>query len=190
MMDPGGTSGVFPGLETALAAVLRNYSPGDIGICEIEDKIQVAMPIPFWAEYPWYQLGDTASLSAAHSDPVVIYTVPGDRRYQLQDVSVQRLSGDNLLVDLDLIPPAMNVGGANTRMKLYKAGDSGHYNFSWPNLPGIDDTGIIDNHRLYAAGPKLLEPGTVIDFTPSGAGVAATVFTYWISGMMVPLIRA
>jgi len=181
-LPPGGTSGVLPGLEESLKAILRNYRPGDIGICEVADKLQLSMPLPYWGEYPYYTVGRTASVTAASTDPIVVYTVPMDRRYLLQDVQWQNVSGDNLANLIQIDVPAANIttnGGKFVLSNIAAAVVQ-----SWP----VYDAG--DLIWVASAGPKLLEPGTVIELVPSGAGVAATLFDYWISGMLIPIIRA
>jgi len=186
-LAPGGTSGVIPGLETAIAAILRNYNPGDIGICEVMDKLQLSLSVPYWAEYPWYNIERTAAVAGGFGGAITVYTVPMDRRYLVQAITAERVSGgDGSLTYIQLVPPGENVSaGAGTVVRLAQV-EGNDNNMSWPNKAGVTTVAEI----FHVPSPLLLEPGTLIQIRTAGTGVSATEWDTEVVGVMIPITRA
>jgi len=183
-LPPADSSGVMPGLDAALLRLLRNYRPGDIGICELDPKIQLTLPVEKWADYSWYECRTTPIQAAGSSGTVVVWTVPANERNTLYNLVVTRASGDNLVPLLQLVFPA---GYQNTSpihpfyLTSYAVAETTK---SWPTADPADFTDgfwgtFVD-----------LEPGTRIEFTLNGTGAATTTWTYQILLKRSPLVLA
>jgi len=182
-LPAGDTSGVMPGLDSALIALLRNYRPGDIGICELADKIQLSLPVPEWAWYSAPESATSGSITGGAAATLTIYTVPGNIRCMLEGVILERATGDNNLHNLYLLqPPGYFVG--NSTMVAKRLTTPGVF-MTWP-----DDTNAFQAADFYMAGPILLEPGTQIQLTTAGDGVSASTFAYQIAMRHTKLVRA
>jgi len=185
-LSPGDTSGVLPGLEEAIRAVLRNYNPGDVGICEISDKIQLALPVPDWSSYCWTEERDDVWAATASANQA-IYTVPSNERNHLVSWASHRSAGDNTFSILLVTSPA-GYGSGSRIFNLMETG-AGFTRLYWPNEGDGQD---IASNALVANthGPLLLEPGSILSIFPDGAGVAATTITSQILLIRTKLVRA
>jgi len=170
-LPPGGTSGVMPGLEGSLLAILRNYRPGDIGICELADKLQLVLPVPDWATYAWTVEG-TVAVPAGVATEQILYTVADDTRCWLDALSVNRTSGDNTWNSLEVIQAPGY--GEGTRLATLVALQAANARIWWP---GPRD---VPPFRSLIATPMLLEPGAYIRLIPNGDGVAISNANYEI----------
>lgn len=175
--------GVMAGINASLISMLRNFSPGDLGVCVVDDKLQLALPISLWDWYAFWERADTASILAGASTPTTLATVPNDERWLLEALRIERTSGDNDLDGVDLVYPAGYFSGDSRSRFLSLASASDGVLF-WPD-PGGQQT-----WTQYQAGPILLEPGTVLQVEPDGTGVSATVFRGRIATRRTKIIRA
>jgi len=180
-LDPGGTSGVMPGLDAALLDRLRNYQPGDIGICELADKLQLTLAVPDWGTYHFHATGISATVTGGESENAELYTVPMDRRAWLHGVTLTRASGDNTFSRIMVrFEDGYYAGGSELQLKrLVTAGTS----CIWP------DPGEIQPLTHLQQAPMLLEPGTRIMSLWSGAGVSDSTMNYEIDMTMTKLVR-
>jgi len=180
-LPPGDPVGVMAGLNASLIALLANFSPGDLGVCVIDEKLQLSLAVPDWATWAWIDQGSTASISAASSDPVVLFTVPSDERAWLDGVIVERASGDNDWHSLIVTSPADYRSGTGVAVLL----ELGTYTASiyWPRGGQVIRIGIPD-------APVLLEPGSLVSVLPDGTGVSATVGDYQIMLRRTKFVRA
>lgn len=180
---PGDPLGVMAGLNASLIALLRNFSPGDVGVCQIDDRLQLSLPIPNWAEWAWLESGTSTSILAGATTTTPVYTVPLDERATLHSLYMVRASGDNLVDLFTLtIPDAYRGGGGSAELRLLNLTTPVASAF-WPH----EGSQTVDN---YVKPPVLLEPGTVINIAPDGTGVAASTFNYWIYMTRTKIIRA
>lgn len=183
VLPAGGTSGVMPGLDAALLDRLRNYRPGDIGICELADKLQLTLPLPEWAWYCYAAIGQSAEADAGFSGFTDIYTMPTDRRAWVDGVVFSRAGGDDNTMDrVTLKMPPGYVTGASDQVDLKRL-DTAGTSIIWP-----DPSGTQASSRLMP-GPVLMEPGATLQVRWSGAGVAATAANYEILMRMTKLVR-
>lgn len=173
--------GVMAGLNSSLLALMANFSPGDLGVCVVENKFQLSLPIPSWAEWAWTEEGDTASITAASATEIVIFTVPFDERAWLESAYVERLSGDNTWEILRYYQPA-GYGSGNRRATMLQVDTPGTI-IHWPHVDQPVASGLGPN-------PILLEPGAEVRLRPGGAGVAATIGTYQLTMRRSKIIRA
>lgn len=180
-LPPGEPVGVMSGLNASLLAVLANFYPGDLGVCIVDNKLQLSLPIPSWAEWGWTEEGDTASITAASADEIVIFRVPADERAWLESVYVERLSGDNTWEILRYYQPA-GYGTGNRRATLLQV-DTPTNIIHWPH---------VDQAVASGMGPNaiMLEPLAEVRLRPNGAGVAATIGTYQLTMRRTKISRA
>jgi len=186
VLPAGDTSGVLAGLERSLLAILRNYRPGDIGICEVGEKLQLSLPVPDWAMWGSLVTGVTAEADAGASTYLQVFQVPTDERWYLEYVLVSRASGDNRSFQLRITCPSGYVDGPvdNYRLHALVTGISGY------NWPDEHETLPIDITVQRPPGGLLLEPGTILDMNTNGTGVAATTFNTTCLTRRTKIIRA
>jgi len=164
----------------ALADILAHYRPSEEGASRIAGCF-VSLPIPEWHQYAWMEAASTANIAAGNSDDVTLFTVPADERVWLDNITVDRASGDNTWQALRLQPGAgYGTGGAVQSLLWLVTADA---NIWWPHPPqAITASG--------GPGPLLLEPGSVIILRPSGAGASISVASYAILMRRMKLVRA
>lgn len=179
-LPPGEPVGVMAGLNSSLLALLANFSPGDLGVCIVDEKLQLSLPLADWGMWSWIEQGDTASITAASSVPINLFEVPTDERAWLDGFWVTRLSGDNTWKQLKITAPADYRAGNGVAdlVELVSASTQ----IYWPN------GGQSTTKQL--PGPILLEPGSLVRLIPAGAGVAASVGTYAVLLRRTKLVRA
>lgn len=180
-MPAGGTSGVVPGLDETFLDRLRNYRPGDIGICELADTLQVTFPVPEWAWFRFNATGIGDLVSAGLDADQIIYTVPMDRRCWLDGVVLERGNGDNLIDKLLLQAPEGYYVDGN-QIVLKRITTDGLF-LTWP------DPNAIQASDYLQPSPILLEPGTRIVIRWAGAGVSPTGMNYEINMRHTKLVR-
>jgi len=183
-LPAGDTSGVLPGLERSLLAVLANYRPGDIGICEVGDKLQLTLNLDHWAEWFHYQTFLTPSIDAGANASVTVWTVPTDERAWLDFMYASRASGDNLVGAFVVIPPAGYFEGPLSPTYQVQQIPAGSETPFWP------DPGGIQTVTTQAVGPILMEPGSQVQIVASGAGVGASTFNVRLALRRTKLMRA
>ena len=176
---PGDPSGVMAGLNASLIALLRNFQPGDLGVCVVDEKIQLSLPIAEWATWGWNQQ-DTITLGAGASAVVTVFTVPNDERIWLDYARCGRSSGDNDFRAIQITPPAgySSLAANYSIMSLATLATS----IYWPSGQQTADVDV--------PGPILLEPGTIIQLLPGGTGVAATNVRIDINMRRTKMVRA
>jgi len=175
-------AGVVAGLNASLLHLLANFKPTDLGVCALADNLQITLPLSNWDWYSFWQRVDTASITAGSGTWTDFLTVPNDERWWLDSIRLERVSGDNTADGVDLVYPEgyYSVDARNRFLVLSTAGPD----LFWPD-PGGQQT-----WDQYSNSPILLEPGTVLQVDPSGAGVAATIFRARIATRRTKLIRA
>lgn len=168
-LEPGGTSGIIPGLEQSLLQLLQSYRPGDIGICEVFDKFQITLPLTDWDWYGWCADLDT-TMAAGETDPEMLWTVPPGERAWVDAVTCERTSGDNKFSILRVnYPAAYSEGDGVFKLTSMATADS---NIWWP-----DPAGKLVENWVIPNVPILLEQGAAVEVVPTGDGVSSTVFT-------------
>jgi len=180
-LPPGDPVGVMAGLNQSLISLLANFSPGDLGVCVVDDKLQLSLPVPDWSDWSWVEQGDTASIDAGDSTDIALFAVPADERALLYGVNLYRASGDNTWSLLFLtVPPLYSSGTGEYHLVHLSSAATEIY---WPRG---------DQAVRHSAGesPILLEPGTLVELRPSGAGSAASVATYEILLRRRKIVRA
>lgn len=182
----GDPSGIIPGLNSSLLALLSSFDPGDLGVCIVDEKIQIVLPIKDWDTSAWMRNG-VINLAAAEAPAKVFVTVPADERWELEYIRVLRDSGDNTLDSLILTyPPGFfdNVSG-DDEIFLVLLASSGTVLF-WPD-PAVTQT---VTQIVSKSSSIRLEPGTTISVDPSSAGVSASVLFYDIIVTRTKIVRA
>lgn len=180
-LPPGTPAGVMAGLNASFLALLANFSPSDLGVCVLDEKLQVSLAIPDWATYSYFESLASPSIDAASSTSVTLLTVPQDERWHLDQVRATRASGDNTALSFCLVYPAGYFAG-DARNVFIRAGSPGSILF-WP------DPGNGQSVDQYQSPSILLEPGTILELDPGGAGVAATIFTVTMATRRTKVIR-
>jgi len=174
--------GVMAGLNASLLALMANFSPGDLGVCVVDNKLQLTLDVPDWSKWAYVSQGVTPSIDAGSTTNIVLFTVPEDERVWLDGVQVSRNSGDNTWLDIHTLatPDYRSGSGEYHLMHLDTAGAD----IYWPM---VGETSV-----LHAAGPYplLLEPGFTVELAPSGAGVSASVASYRIAMRRTKIVRA
>jgi len=165
-LPAGEPAGVMAGLNSSLLSLLANFSPGDLGVCVVDEKLQLSLTIPDWTSWGWVEGQGAPTIAASSSDPVTIFTVPADERCWLEGAQVARNSGDNTFGFLYVVqPPGYTSGdGRFNLIQLITAATS----IYWPCHEQVVS-------RCAGDTPLLLEPGATVLVTPSGAGVSETV---------------
>lgn len=182
-LEAGGTSGVLPGLNQALLQHLANYRPGDIGICELDPKLQITLPMTGWE---WYGWGDQADVSIPAGDgqnePALLFTVPMGERAWLDNIHIERASGDNQLIMLEVIyGPGYRSGTGLSRLLSLSPANNNIY---WPDPTGAQALALASGME-----PILMEEGTIVQVKPSGAGVAISVYNVQLRLRRTPVGR-
>lgn len=174
--------GQLRNLDGTLRDLLAAYSPDGGGVEGVAPGLQVSLPIPGWAEWVWHERIDSPSVAAGNSDILTLWTVPEDERVTFDSIRLIQQSGDNLIARLRIKYPTGYWAGSATTDVLYltTAADK----LFWPDYGGQQTVDAI------VAGPVHLEPGSLIQMDPSGAGSAATVFRAWIRLTRCKLCRA
>lgn len=175
----------FPGILTTVLEAARAYRqygapPGGF----ISDDLQLALPIPMWAEYG-YVVNGTHNLTAGQATAQTAFAVPGDERGWLDGYSAVRTGGgDGLALGIQITYPAGYRDGAGvaTLMRL----TAGATDVWWPYTGGAHQSVA----RAIPEGPIFLEPGTLVQIVPNGTGVAATTFDFEIILRRMKLFRA
>jgi len=181
-LPPDEPVGVMAGLNASLLAILANFAPGDLGVCVVDEKLQLSLPIDHWAEWSWLESGTTASLGAGLGTAQEMFRVPEDERAQLLAARMIRSSGDNTIDDLLAVFPAGYFPAGQNADLIVSLPDTALSGLYWPELK--------DDKSAYVPPPILLEPGSRVRFMPSGAGVSATVWTYKVLLLRTKMVRA
>jgi len=176
-------SGVMAGLNASLISFLRNFDPGSLGVCVVDDKLQLSLAIPNWDKFAFFQQGEI-TLAASQGGLGICRTVPMDERWEIQYFSCRRDTGDNTYDTLVLDYPAGYTEGGNTEHALVSLTTAATRIF-WPDPAGIQT--VTHANNTY---PILLEPGTNLSVNPSGAGVSASEVEYEIIGTRSKIVRA
>lgn len=162
--------GEMPGLDLSLADILRRYQPPDLGVCWIAPAMGITLSWPNFDRWQEDLLGGTYNLTAGQVDTITIFTVPPIERAWLHYVLVEQNTGDNEVDHISYIP-----GGdySNTQVLLRLIEQSTPTaSLYWP-----DDAnqGALD-FSMNLPEPLLLEPGSRLQWTSTGAGVAASTY--------------
>lgn len=178
----GPSTGVAVGLDQALLAFFQSYRPGELGTNQISPNLQLTLPISLWDWSSYYHRLTSPSITAASSVTVPVLTVPQDERWEVTSLRVERGSGDNTLNGVDWVFPAgYFFGSSQSRFVVLSTAAPTIF---WPD-PGGQQT-----WDEYERDPFLLEPGSVLELAPSGAGVAASTFIVKLNCRRTKLIRS
>jgi len=176
--------GVQAGLNQSLLALLANFSPGDLGVCVVDERMGLNLPIPDWASWSWIEQGTSGNSAATTTDPLTIFTVPPDERAEIKALYVRRASGDNTVKSLDIVLPAGYSSGTGI-FRLIEVATAVAAGFVyWPD-PGVQQPANIDS-----IFPLKLEPNSTVTITPDGDGVAITTWDYSIALERTKIVRA
>lgn len=174
------TFGQYRELDTVLADILAHYRPAPEGASQISACV-ISLPIPEWHQYAWLEGAATASIAAGNSDDVTLFTCPADERIWLDNVTVDRASGDNTWAALRFEQGAgYGDGGAVINLVWLATANA---NIWWPHPPQVITASG-------GPGPLLMEPGATVQLKPSGAGAGASVANYRILMRRMKLVRA
>jgi len=179
--------GTLPGLNASLLAVFGNYMPGEIGVSELSEKVNINLPIAEWAWFPTYVEVDQPTISAGSASDQTFYTIPSDRRCYLDGMNVLRSGGDNLVDRLYITYPEgyyTNTGGVRVIPLLL---GSGATTIWWPDNSGVQTAG---DYFMPSSGPLFLEPGTTLGFRTTGAGASGSGFKCRLMVRFSPLVRS
>lgn len=169
-------------LSQALLELCRAYVPSPEGPCAISDVLQVSLPYPEWHQYCWHELGTTPAIAIGSSAAVTLFTVPRNERAYLESVRLQRLTGDNNAALISVTYPVGYFDGTATCELLRLSPAAGE--MYWPDAGG-------DQSMVFGLpGHLLVEPGTLVGFTPDGAGSATSTFRYSIQMRRMKLVRS
>jgi len=164
----GGNSGVIPGLEPTMLRLFQNYRPGDIGICEVDQKLQLSLPIAGWDSWD-FQEEITITVGAGLTQWTPLVTVPMDEQHVVHYFYVTRGTGDNLATRLGVQYASGYRAVDGIMPDLVRL--TATANIFWPDPLNLQ-TGIT----RYTPGPVALPPGSTINVYTDGTGVAATDF--------------
>lgn len=181
-LPAGEPVGVMAGLNSSLLEFLANFSPGDLGVCVVDERLQLTLPIPDWGVYSFFDCGDLV-VAAAEDDPQTICTVPTNERAWVDGVRAQVTAGDNLLSRIQVVNPA-GYGTDDRVVDLISITTSGGHVW-WPDPGGKQAVSWI-----LSTGPLLLEPGSSLRLDLNGTGVAATTVRYEALLRRSKLVRA
>jgi len=174
-------AGEIPGLDRAFLELLRAYRPSELGPCLISDTLHVSLPYPEWNQWSWLA-APTITVAIGVSTLHPVFTVPMDERAWLMAMRVNRSSGDNLVLGLNITMPE----------GYYE--DSASFEFSQLTVAATTTFWPDSNRQTltigYELGPILLEPGSIVNMRPSGAGSAETVFGSTVFLRRMKLTRA
>lgn len=174
--------GVMAGLNSSLLALLANFSPGELGVCVVDERLQLTLPIPRWAEWTWVESATSASQTAGGTPTIVAFTVPADERAELLAVRIERASGDNTVRNISVDFPALYSSGSAVVNMQIMAPDSAGANVHWPD-PHPDVTSYVNP-------PIPLEPLSLVKFQLEGDGVSASTFLWRVLMSRTKIHRA
>jgi len=183
IMTSGDPIGIMPGLNDSLIHLLQNYRPGDLGVCVVDQRLQLTLPVPDWATYMWSFAGSSTD-AAAKATPTLLETVPENERWEVLNLRLARASGDNTLNQVRLTVPAAYSDGNDSAVPVARLTTAATAIF-WPDSSGIQTL------AEYVEGKGVVwEPGTLVQYTPEGAGASETVFNYELLVKRTKLYRA
>ena len=182
MPHPETGAGDIIGLDTTILEFVRNYKPGELGVCYIDPYTHVVLEVPDWSIYSWASVA-VANLSAGQSSEELVFTVPTNERAYLRFLFADRESGDNEINIMRVtLPDGYRVGtGAINLVNLTTPAAT----VFWPDKGGRQ---VVQD--CYDDPPILLEPGSTIGLLPNGAGVAATAYNVQIAMTRTKLVRS
>jgi len=173
--------GVMAGLNSSLLQLLNNFSPGELGVCVVDEKLQLTLPVPEWAWYGYIANG-TTSFTAGQQAELTILSVPTDERWWLDAFWVQRVTGDNL-IKLVSYYQGPGYSDAGEELRIFDLATDKEA-VTWPF------NGAFASDWAIGPNPLLLEPGAYITLSSSGDGVATTPFFIRAQVRKTKLIRA
>lgn len=171
-------------LGTVLREFLRGFRPGRGGLDSILDAQMMTLPLPAWAQWAQVTNGNTASQLAGSTTRITLETVPNDQRWWLNILFVTTSTGDNLPGNLVITGGGLYPAGV-VFLANNEAGTRAY--MGWPMVKSTSGANVDTSYG--PAGNLLLEPGTIISLDPTGAGIAATVFTYRMHTLRTKLVR-
>lgn len=166
-------AGEIRGLDQALLDCLRAYKPSPEGPDGVSSQIILGLPISDWAHFQLVEFGEV-SVPAASSVAVTVRTIPQDQRHYLEHVLVFRATGDNTIQAVQIVYPAGNIGAGTSStggIQLKRLITAGTLIY-WPDRRATQ--AVLYSMEVY---PLLLEPGSLVQILPAGAGAGASTFT-------------
>jgi len=175
------SGGEIPGISQALLESLLAWRPSELGVCVVDPAVQVVLPYPEWYWYTFVEQLTSPEVAIGSVLPNLLYTVPVNERAWLDGISCIRDSGDNLALDLRIVLPAGYGSGTRTILltNLTTADDV----IYWP-------AGLQTVNRAIGPAPVLLEPGTLVELIPSGAGSATSTWNSAVLLRRTNLVRS
>lgn len=177
-----GLRGGVQGIERVLRSYFRSMRFGGGTLERIDPELKITLEIPDWWCWVSQESGDTASIGAGSTTPVVLYTVNPDERNYLEAVWVNRSSGDNTIDAMDTTQSAPFGSGTTWLTRHLVTNPATDL---WPRW----GTGVAGDLAL-GGFPRLMEPGTQVRLTPSGAGAGASVFAWQVLVKRTVLVRS
>jgi len=174
-------TGVIENLDLALREYLAAYQPGALGLDGVGGCV-ISLPIPDWATFSWME-NPAASVPAGSSVDLLVFTVPENERIWMQYFIGERTTGDNTLNGLNLVWPADYRNG--TAPLNICTPTVAVTRLFWPDVGGI-----LTLESQVGQEPILMEPGTGVYLSPSGAGASVSTFNVVLLLKRTKLIRA
>lgn len=175
---------LMPGVPEAAREMFTQYRPSEQGVCALSPEMNITLPYAEWAWYEWVERMSTGALAAGETDPATVWTVPQDERNYLVHMRVALAGGDNDVQNLRLFSPVGYFASTGDASIVIAQKATPDQTMIWPDPSNIQTLVVWWN------GPILLEPGTLVQLTPAGAGVAATTWTVYLALRRSLIVRA
>jgi len=182
---PGEPVGIIPGLNSSLIALLRNFDPGNLGVCVVEDKLQLGLTVRDWDIWDCGFKGNIA-VPAGSTDTITVLTVPRDERWWVYRCLLSVTGGDNLGYAVRKTYPAGYFEGSEGEQALILLTTPAS-NIFWPD-PGIEQASLAG--RAVLVPEMIWEPGSILGLECDGTGVAETFWNYEVMATRTKIIRA
>lgn len=161
-------NGIVPGLWASLGRAMKGLT-GSHGSCLIGQECMPVIVLPNFLTYGANRAGDTSSIPIGSSQSFTYLSVPAGERWTIHTLRVERISGDNSIVELWMqAPPGYwsGTGGSVISLSIVPATTD----IIFPNAQVGNRIGsgiLLPGH--------ILEPGTLLQVAMAGVGTAVSV---------------